>query len=170
MIKSQVTSDYSVSADADSHLISFPSSTLLAQAGLHVELLCALQKDASTSVADCSYGCHPFGRVTLLPTDHGFDYPSHKLQAALRPLLRKTHCSALTVDCSLWDTESQTDRAQLTSLLIFLLNLDYQLSDLGLKARRYKTNVLRNSRSGASHTIKPRWKNCCGKQRQHPSE
>ena len=56
MIKSQVTSDYSVSADADSHLISFSSSTLLAQAGLHVELLCALQKDASTSVADCSYG------------------------------------------------------------------------------------------------------------------
>lgn len=134
MIKSQVTSDYSVSADANSHLISFSSSTLLAQAGLHVELLCALQKDASTSVADCSYGCPPFGRVTLLPTDYGFDYPTHKLQAALRPLLRKTHCSALTVDCSLWDNENEADRAQLTSLLIFLLNLDYQLSDLGLKS------------------------------------
>ncbi|MCS3432819.1 leucyl aminopeptidase family protein [Klebsiella sp. BIGb0407] len=132
MINSQVTSN-PLTDGIDSYLISFANSQLLVEAAVNPELLSGLRKDAATSVADCAYGCDPFARITLLPDNHWLDSVTCQLQAALRPLLRKTHCPALIVDCSLWDTDNIAHRAQLSALLIFLLNLDYQLSDLGLK-------------------------------------
>lgn len=133
MINSQVISSHIAAADINRHLISFASSRLLAQTAVNPAMLSALQNDALSAVADCSYGCHPFGRITLLPEGHWLDTVTYKLQTALRPLLRKTHCPALTLDCSLWDTDNSAHCAQLSALLIFLFNLDYQLSDLGLK-------------------------------------
>lgn len=133
MIKSQVTSRYSAVTGVDNHLISFVDSPLLAQTEVNSGLLSALQKDATSSVADCAYGCDPFGRITLLPEDYWLESVTYKLQTALRALLKKTPCSVLTIDCSLWDTENTSHRAQLSSLLIFLFNQDYQLGDLNLK-------------------------------------
>lgn len=137
MIKSQVinAASHDALSSPNSHLISFAGSALLTQTEINASLLSALQKDAVHSVADCAYGCVPFGRVTLFPEDHWLDSITYKLHAALRPLLRKTACSELIVDCSLWDTNKSAHRAMLSSLLIFLFNLDYQLSDLGLKTR-----------------------------------
>lgn len=132
MIKARVISRH-LAAGTDSHLISFAGSRLLAEATVNPELLSGLRKDAATSVADCAYGCHPFSRITLLSESHWLDSVTYKLQGALRPLLRKTHCPALIVDCSLWDSEDIAHRAQISLLLIFLFNLEYQLSDLGLK-------------------------------------
>jgi len=134
MINSQVINSHLATAGIASHLISFTGSQLLASTPVNSAILSALQHDAESAVADCAYGCHPFGRITLLPKDYWLDSITYKLQTALRPLLRKTHCSGLTVDCSLWDIENAAHRAQISSLLIFLFNLDYQLSDLGLKS------------------------------------
>jgi len=133
MINSQIISSHIAAADINSHLISFADSRLLAQTAVNPAILSALQNDAIAAVADCGYGCHPFGRITLLPEAYWLDSITYKLQTALRPLLRKTSCPAITVDCSLWDSENAAHRAQISSLLTFLLNLDYQLSDLGLK-------------------------------------
>lgn len=112
MIKSQVinAASHAVLSSKDSHLISFAGSALLTQTEIDTSLLSALQKDAVHSVADCAYGCAPFGRVTLLPKDHWLDSITTKLHAALRPLLRKTACSELIVDCSLWDTKKRRPR------------------------------------------------------------
>lgn len=72
MIKSQIinAASHGALSNQDSHLISFADSTLLTQTEINASLLSALQKDAVNSVADCAYGCAPFGRVTLLPEDH----------------------------------------------------------------------------------------------------
>lgn len=152
MIKSQVISHKLAQKETDNHLISFGNSTLLAQAGITPALLSALQSDVISSVADCAYGCDPFGRITLLPEEYWLDSVTYKLQSALRPLLKKTRCSALTIDCSLWDTKNVAHCAQLSSLLIFLLNQEYQLSDLNLKST--STSQLRISQLtlwGESH-------------------
>ncbi|WP_299998921.1 leucyl aminopeptidase family protein [uncultured Cedecea sp.] len=132
MINAQVISSH-LTTGMGNHLISFANSRLLAEVALNPELFGGLQKDAAASVADCAYGCHPFARITLLPENHWLDSVTYKLQAALRPLLRKTHCPALIIDCSLWDCGNVAHRAQIVSLLAFLFNLEYQLSDLGLK-------------------------------------
>lgn len=145
MINAQVLSNTSTDC-VDSHLISFANSRLLAETAVNPELLRELQRDALNSVADCGYGCHPFSRITLLPEDYWLDNVTYKLQAALRPLLRKTGCATLTLDCSLWNTDAVSQRAQLSAVLIFLFNLDYQLSDLGLKtttAKIQRINQLR---------------------------
>ena len=133
MIDYQVISGSVVFDNCDNHLISFSGSQLLPQTKIDPALLSSLQKDADVSVADCAYGCQPFGRVTLIPQDHWFDTVTDELQSTLRPLLRKPYCSTLIIDCSQWDTENATHNAQISSLLIFLFNLDYQLSDLGFK-------------------------------------
>lgn len=133
MIKSQVISHAQIPRETDNHLISFGESTFLAGSEIRTELLNTMKKEATFSVADCVYDCLPFGRITLLSKEYWTDSVTSKLQTALRPLLKNTRCSTLTVDCSLWNPDVQSHRAQVTSLLIFLFNLDYQLSDLGFK-------------------------------------
>ena len=114
--------------DVSSHVISYPDSTL--QLPCNPALLQELQTTAQQQTADCAYGCTPAGRVTLLPKTCWLDEQTSNLVTALRPLLRSGTCTQLIVDCSAFDHNSL---AVLNPLLHFLFNLDYQLSDLGLK-------------------------------------
>lgn len=133
MIKSQIISNSLVPGETDNHLISFGESTFLAGSKIRTVLLNSMKKEAKFSVADCAYDCLPFGRITLLPKEYWADPVTSKLQTSLRPLLKNSRCSTIIVDCSLWAPDIQSHRAQIISLLIFLFNLNYQLSDLGFK-------------------------------------
>ncbi|HGM5491377.1 TPA: leucyl aminopeptidase family protein [Serratia fonticola] len=114
--------------DISRHVISYPGSTL--PLPCNPALLQELQTTAQQQTADCAYGCAPAGRVTLLPKTFWLDEHTSKLVTALRPLLRSGNCTQLIVDCTLFDHDSLS---VLNPLLHFLFNLDYQLSDLGLK-------------------------------------
>lgn len=114
--------------DVSNHVISYPGSTL--QLPCNPTLLQELQTTAQQQTADCAYGCTPAGRVTLLPKTFWLDEHTSKLITALRPLLRSGNSTQLIVDLTLFDHDSLP---VLNPLLHFLFNLDYQLSDLGLK-------------------------------------
>ncbi|MBP1035547.1 leucyl aminopeptidase family protein [Serratia fonticola] len=114
--------------EVNSHVISYPGSPL--QLPCNAALLQELQATAQQQTADCAYGCAPAGRVTLLPKTFWLDGQTSKLVTALRPLLRSGSSTQLIVDCTVFDHRSLLP---LPPLLHFLFNLDYQLSDLGLK-------------------------------------
>lgn len=116
--------------DLNCHVIGHASSSLLSLP-CNSALLQALQATAETQTADCAFGCNPVGRITLLPDIFWHDTQTNTLIGSLRPLLRSGNCTKLIVDCSLFD---QSNAGVLSNLLHFLFNLDYQLSDLGLKS------------------------------------
>nr|WP_230479580.1 leucyl aminopeptidase family protein [Izhakiella capsodis] len=92
-------------------------------------------------MADTSYGCEPFGRLTLLPSVLWQHQQANRLIDALRPLLSKSTAACLVIDCGLL-----THEANALALFHFLFNLDYQLQDLGLKTRDDDRKLVRVSR------------------------
>ena len=114
--------------DLNTHIISYANSPMMSLP-VNAGLLQALRSTALKDPADCAYGCDPVGRITLLPDSFWQDTKIRSLTNALRPLLRDSTCTRLIVDCSQFDR----DTSGLNTLLHFLFNLDYQLSDLGLK-------------------------------------
>ncbi|WP_312982732.1 leucyl aminopeptidase family protein [Atlantibacter sp.] len=132
MINSLLTHG-SLAARDDMHLVTWPDSSLLQNCEIGAALTEALRQQAAHSLADCAFGCAPFGRVTVVPESDWLDGLTQKLAAALRGLCRKTACPHLVLDTSRWDMDDKKHRAIVISLLHNLFNLEYQVSDLGYK-------------------------------------
>jgi Leucyl aminopeptidase len=121
----------------NSHLISWPGSPLLAS--LDVSVLAEMAKKAeSGEIADCSFACSPFARITLIPAEAWQDTLTESLLTHLRAALKNPSSDIVLLDCIA--LENETVRS---TTLRWLFNLDYSLNDLGLKssekpARRVK--------------------------------
>ena len=111
------------------HLVTWPGSTLLAQAPLNAVPLLAemVEQAARGEVADTRFGCSPFARITLIPPPLWRDTLNDGLAEALRPLCKKPVSETLILDASLEESSGA-----LTKALRELFNLDWQLDDLGL--------------------------------------
>ncbi|STV71261.1 cytosol aminopeptidase [Klebsiella michiganensis] len=117
------------SACTGAHLVTWPGSTLLAQAPLNAVPLLAemVEQAARGEVADTRFGCAPFARITLIPRPLWRDTLNDGLAEALRPLCKKPVSETLILDASLEESSGA-----LTKALRELFNLDWQLDDLGL--------------------------------------
>ena len=117
------------SACTGAHLLTWPGSTLLAQAPLNAVPLLAemVAQAAHGEVADTRFGCSPFARITLIPLPLWRDTLNDGLAEALRPLCKKPVSETLILDASLEESSGA-----LTKALRELFNLDWQLDDLGL--------------------------------------
>ncbi|WP_312972365.1 leucyl aminopeptidase family protein [Atlantibacter sp.] len=122
-----------LAARNDMHLLTWPGSPLFQQCDITASLKEALCQQATHSVADCAFGCAPLGRVTVAPDSDWLDGLTHKLSASLRTLCRKTSSPHLVLDTSRWNMDDEKHLAIVISLLHYLFNLDYQVSDLGYK-------------------------------------
>lgn len=115
------------------HLLSWPDSPRLLQAGIAPALLSQLMQHAEKRPADCRFGCAPFARLTLLPAADSATLAVRRraLLEQLRVLAADWGGEALLLDVSGWDLSQQAERDTLQQLLVMLLNEDYRLADLG---------------------------------------
>ncbi|MFH7825093.1 leucyl aminopeptidase family protein [Kluyvera chengduensis] len=112
-----------------SHLITWPNSPVLQQDVLHNNPLIAemTARAAQGKLADTSFGCEPFARITIVPQNAWQDSLTDSLLTFLRPLFAAPACSKVLLDCTrIHDTV-------LAKTLRFLFNQAHTLTDLGLK-------------------------------------
>ena len=112
-----------------SHLITWPNSPVLQQDVLHNNPLIAemTAHAAQGKLADTSFGCEPFARITIVPQNAWQDSLTDSLLTFLRPLFAAPACSKVLLDCTrIHDTV-------LAKTLRFLFNQAHTLTDLGLK-------------------------------------
>lgn len=112
-----------------SHLITWPNSPVLQQDVLRNNPLIAemAARAAQGKLADTSFGCEPFARITIVPQNAWQDSLTDSLLTFLRPLFAAPACSKVLLDCTrIHDTV-------LAKTLRFLFNQAHTLTDLGLK-------------------------------------
>ncbi len=112
-----------------SHLITWPNSPVLQQDVLRNNPLIAemTASAAQGKLADTSFGCEPFARITIVPQNAWQDSLTDSLLTFLRPLFAAPACSKVLLDCTrIHDTV-------LAKTLRFLFNQAHTLTDLGLK-------------------------------------
>lgn len=88
------------------------------------------QQARQGKVADCSFGCAPFSRITLLPDDLWQDNLTDGLQNALRPLLATPASTHVMIDCT------TIHRIVMAKLIRYIFNLEYTLAGSGSRASR----------------------------------
>lgn len=114
---------------SQTHLITRPDSPLLQQEALRNHPLIAemTARAAQGTLADTSFGCGPFARITIVPQSAWQDSLTDALLTFLRPLFAVPMCREVLFDCTdIHDTV-------LAKTLRFLFNQDHKLTDLGLK-------------------------------------
>ena len=112
-----------------SHLITWADSPVLQQDVLRNNPLIAemTARAAQGKLADTSFGCEPFARITIVPQNAWQDSLTDSLLTFLRPLFAAPVCSKVLLDCThIHDTV-------LAKTLRFLFNQAHTLTDLGLK-------------------------------------
>lgn len=112
-----------------SHLITWPNSPVLQQDVLRNNPLIAemAARAAQGKLADTSFGCEPFARITIVPQNAWQDSLTDSLLTFLRPLFAAPACSKVLLDCTrIHDTV-------LAKTLRFLFNQAHTLTDLRLK-------------------------------------